>query len=297
MLEFVESVQPPLLREEKWVLIISTLYGCPSRCLMCDAGTSYYGKVSKEDMFTQLDYMITGRFPGREVKVDKLKVQFARMGDPAFNISVLDVIEEFDERCNTPNFIPSISTIAPASSEKFFERLLYIKHSLFSSRRFQFQFSIHTTNEFYRRKLIPVKTWSFKDMMLYGEKFLYKDNHKIALNFAAMNEHNIEPGMIYNYFDPQKYLIKLTPLNPTYNAIKNNLTSFIDSNDDLKVKKLIDKFKNLGYEVILSIGQLQENEIGSNCGQYIQAHLRNSSELHSGYKYINKPKSINNEIL
>ena len=28
LLEFVESLQPPLPREKKWVLIVSTLYGC-----------------------------------------------------------------------------------------------------------------------------------------------------------------------------------------------------------------------------------------------------------------------------
>ncbi|MCK4942927.1 MAG: radical SAM protein, partial [Candidatus Aminicenantes bacterium] len=35
--EFVESVQPPQPRSEKWVLIISTLFGCPVDCEMCDA--------------------------------------------------------------------------------------------------------------------------------------------------------------------------------------------------------------------------------------------------------------------
>jgi 23S rRNA (adenine2503-C2)-methyltransferase len=39
--EFVESLQPPLPREKKWVLIVSTLFGCPVQCLMCDAGGRY----------------------------------------------------------------------------------------------------------------------------------------------------------------------------------------------------------------------------------------------------------------
>jgi len=36
-IEFAESVQPPLTRDQKWVVIISCLVGCPARCLMCDA--------------------------------------------------------------------------------------------------------------------------------------------------------------------------------------------------------------------------------------------------------------------
>jgi len=50
LVEFVESVQPPLPREKKWVLIVSTLFGCPVKCLMCDAGSHYEGKLSREDI-------------------------------------------------------------------------------------------------------------------------------------------------------------------------------------------------------------------------------------------------------
>ncbi|NIW45520.1 MAG: radical SAM protein, partial [Gammaproteobacteria bacterium] len=48
LVEFVEAVQPPMPREEKWVLMLSTLYGCPIACQMCDAGGFYHGKISKE---------------------------------------------------------------------------------------------------------------------------------------------------------------------------------------------------------------------------------------------------------
>ncbi|GAH16437.1 unnamed protein product, partial [marine sediment metagenome] len=41
LVEFVESVQPPIPREKKWVLIVSTLFGCPVGCRMCDAGGEY----------------------------------------------------------------------------------------------------------------------------------------------------------------------------------------------------------------------------------------------------------------
>ena len=41
LVEFVESIQPPIPREEKWVLIVSTLFGCPVGCKMCDAGGEY----------------------------------------------------------------------------------------------------------------------------------------------------------------------------------------------------------------------------------------------------------------
>lgn len=95
-IEFVESLHAPKAREEKWILTLSTLYGCPVSCAICDAGPYYLGRVSKEGMFWQLDHMISRRYPAGVIPVKQLKVHFTRMGEPAFNMSVLDVIEEFN---------------------------------------------------------------------------------------------------------------------------------------------------------------------------------------------------------
>lgn len=50
LIEFVESVQPPIPREEKWVLIVSSMVGCPVRCMFCDAGGDYQRKLSREEI-------------------------------------------------------------------------------------------------------------------------------------------------------------------------------------------------------------------------------------------------------
>ena len=297
LIEFVESLQPPLPREKKWVLIVSTLYGCPVKCLMCDAGMQYKGRISKDDILRQIDYMVSKRFPDRIIKVEKFKIQFSRMGEPAFNHAVLDVLDEFDKYFTAPGFIPSISTIAPRQTESFFERLLNIKNAKYSRGNFQLQFSIHTTDEESRRKLMPVKKLSLREIAVLGDKFYQANDKKITLNFILTNEFPVEPVRIYNYFNPEKFLIKFTPLNPTYSAVQNNLTSFITESNGGETQLLIDEFKKFGYEVILSIGELEENKIGSNCGQYVIAHLKNSGEHSTGYKYINKNSILQNGII
>ena len=93
LVEFVESVQPPIPREEKWVLIVSTLNGCPVGCLMCDAGGFYKGKLTKDEIMEQIIYLVNTRY-GRKVPVKKFKIQFARMGEPALNKEVLEVLRE-----------------------------------------------------------------------------------------------------------------------------------------------------------------------------------------------------------
>lgn len=276
--EFVESLYPPKSREEKWILTLSTLYGCPVSCTICDAGPFYLGRISKEGMFWQLDYMLSNRYPDGCIPVKKLKVHFTRMGEPAFNMSVLEVIEEFDLYFNAPGFMPSISSIAPKGTEKFFNELLRIKNEKFSGGKFQLQFSIHTTDIKKRDELIPVKKWSFNEIAAYGDKFYREGERKITLSFAPSNEYIIDPNKITAIFDPQKFIIKLTPLNTTSSTVKNNLTSLISPLNTEGIERVASEFRKNGYEVIISIGSYEELKIGSTCGQNLVTNLQNEKK-------------------
>ncbi len=282
LIEFVESVQPPLSREDKWVLIISTLYGCPVGCRFCDAGNFYQGKLSKGELLAQIDYMVTRRFSNRRIPVKKFKIQFARMGDPALNPHVLEVLEALPELYDAPGLLPSISSIAPESCDKFFERLLDIKKKYYTER-FQLQFSIHTTDTKKRDWLIPVKKWSFERIADYSNEFFDSGSKKIALNFALAEGMPVEADVLLRHFDPAQFLIKITPVNPTYRAQENGIASHIlPESEDYEI---VSALRNLGYEVILSIGELTENNIGSNCGQHIMNYLREKDSVAGAYSY------------
>jgi 23S rRNA (adenine2503-C2)-methyltransferase len=281
-IEFLESVQPPIPRDKKWVLIVSTLYGCPVKCPICDAGGFYKGKLSKEEILAQIDYLVDRRYRDRKVPADKFKIQFARMGEPAFNMAVLDVLEELPVRYDAPGLMPCISTIAPAKSGPFFEKLIDIKDRLYRGK-FQLQFSIHTTDSDLRDKMIPSKKWDFGQIAEYGDRFFRDGDRKITLNFALVENAPISSDVLTEFFDPSKYLIKITPLNPTYNAAENKLTSHIDAYDESKQYDIVNKLRQSGYDVIVSIGEVAENDIGSNCGQYVMKHMKEKVVLGNGY--------------
>jgi len=276
-IEFVESVQPPFPREKKWVIIISSLYGCPVKCRFCDAGGSYHGKLTKNELLSQIDFLIMNRFSSKNVNSEKFKIQFARMGEPAFNNNVLDVLRELPFLYKAPGLLPSLSTIAPKGSEDFFENLLKIKDELYRGK-FQLQFSIHTTDTEQRDWLIPVDKWGFAQIAEYGERFFKTNDRKITLNFALGKNSSISPDVLLKYFNPEKFLIKITPINPTFQANKNSLDSCI-------VPEKIDYLKKAGYSVILSIGELEENNIGSNCGQYLTNYIKSREKINNSYTY------------
>ncbi|MEE8355780.1 MAG: hypothetical protein V3R33_00595 [Anaerolineales bacterium] len=285
LVECVEAIQPPRAREEKWVLMISTLFGCPVSCQMCDAGGHYRGKLTESEMYAQIDYLIDQRYPDGFVPSKQFKIQFARMGEPALNPEVLDLLETLPEKLNAPGLLPSLSSIAPHGTDDFFERLTDIKNRVYPDGGFQFQFSIHTTDQQLRDELIPVKKWDFQKMATFGERYFIPGDRKITLNFALAKQSPIQSDILLKYFDPDRFLIKITPLNPTYQAVSTGLKSYVDLETGSENYPILDELREAGYQVILSIGEQEENQIGSNCGQYVQKHLMEHGELSAGYTY------------
>ena len=112
--ECVESVAPPLARDKKWVLLISTLYGCPIKCMMCDAGGHYHGRLNEEDILAQIEFLIEKRYPGGRIIPGQFKIQFSRMGEPALNPAVLDVLRMLPSRVNAPGLMTTPSNIPSA---------------------------------------------------------------------------------------------------------------------------------------------------------------------------------------
>ncbi len=292
LIEFVEALQPPYSRDERWILMVSTLFGCPVQCQICDAGGQYRGKPTAEQILAQIEYIVRRWYPDGRVPASKFKIQFARMGEPALNMAVLDALEELPHRIHAPGLMPSISTIAPHGTDAFFDRLVDIKDRLYAGGRFQFQFSIHTTDVTLRDRLIPVRKWTFDRMAAYGARFLRPGDRKITLNFALAEGMPVEPEVLLRHFDPAHYLIKITPVNPTCQAVRNGLASYIDPHQPENRRDVADRLHAAGYEVIVSVGEVQENQIGSNCGQYVLKYLESREAVRDGYTYQVEPVQI-----
>jgi 23S rRNA (adenine2503-C2)-methyltransferase len=288
LVEFVESVQPPLPREKKWVLIVSSMFGCPIKCRMCDAGGDFAGKLTSDEILSQIDYLVRKRYPDGNVPMPKFKIQFARMGEPSLNMNVLDAMKKLPLEYKAPGLNVSVSTVAPKSkaAHNFFEELIGIKEAYYPGGRFQLQFSIHTTDTAGRDSLIPIDKWSFEEIASYGKRFAQpeKGDKKVTLNFAPVKGYPIDASVVRRYFDPERFMIKLTPLNPTVRSKEQELASAIDPEDKCTSDRLVDAFAKEGFDVVLSIGELEENRIGSNCGQFIQRAIQSQGRPKKSYE-------------
>lgn len=285
LVEFTEALQPPVPREEKWVLIVSSLFGCPVRCAICDAGGQYEGRMSADEILEQIDFVVGRRYPDLRVPSAKFKIQFARVGEPSLNSAVLDVLEELPGRYDAPGLMPSLSSIAPHGCDAFFDRLLEIKNRHYRNGRFQLQFSIHTTDPTLRDRLIPIRKWGFEVIGRYGARFREQGDRKVTLNFALARGMPVDPDVLLRWFGPDDFIVKITPVNPTHTAVSLGITSLVEPGRE-EAEHEIAQLRDAGYEVLLSIGEIEENRIGSNCGQFIQRHLEAKKRLEGGYTCV-----------
>ena len=285
-IEMVESLQPPFPKADKWVLIVSTLLGCPVGCSICDAGGWYDGLLSTKEILSQVDYLVTKYFPNREIPVKKFKIQFARMGEPVLNPHVLEVLEALPGMYKAPGLMPCLSTIAPHGRDEFFKRLADIKQTYYGNGNFQLQFSIHSTDNRQRDQLMPIKKWGLEKIATYGERFYCRGDRKITLNFALAKDSLVSVGELVKHFDPEFFMIKITPVNPTINAYKNKKVNAIHAGSSHGEPGIVSLLRGAGYDVIISIGELEENKIGSNCGQYVKRFLDHGQDsLEESYQY------------
>ncbi len=261
-LDFVDTREP-----ERWITIVSTLVGCPVRCPMCDAGGHYEGRLTAQEILAQLDLLVARRFPSGRVTVPAWEVHFTRMGDPAFNDAVLDVLEVLPARYGAPSLVPVVSTVAPATCEDFFAALLEVKDRRYP-RGFQLQFSLHTTDEAQRRRMVPVRTWSFVRMANYGAQFHRPGERKVVLAFAAAAELPLEPAALRAVFDPAHFVVKLTPLNPSEALTKAGLTSLLDATRPEAAQAVAARFEAAGFDTRVAFTAPGEDAVGASCGLF-----------------------------
>ena len=271
-IEFVESIQPPRTKQEKWVNVISTMVGCPVACKMCDAGGGFARHLTAPELHKQLSILTKETFPnGLDTKM--WKIQLARMGEPTLNPAVLEFLTQLGQMGHENQYI-SLSTVGPANCAPFIQELKKIKDINFPGK-FQLQFSIHSTDDEARRRLIPIRSLVLPEIAALGRQFRSPGDKKITLNFIVMKDVPIDTERIAKLFDGENFLIKLTPLNPTYRARYFKIHPGFDPERPETIQNLIAEFEKKDFEVILSIGELEENQIGSNCGQYLETLKQN----------------------
>jgi len=261
---------------KKWVITLSTQYGCSMNCKFCDVPKVGKGiNATYHDMLNQIRLALSLH---PEVEgTERLNIHFARMGEPTFNGNVLDVAmclkrNIYDFASNTKVIHPVISTMMPKHNKNLSKFLNIwcndIKNNLYKGDA-GLQFSINSTNNEQRDFMFSGNSLSLEDIA-HEACYLPKPiGRKYALNFALADEYEIDANRLASLFSPDYFMCKITPLHKTESCNTNNIKTTGGYESFTPYQKVESDLKNAGFDVIVFIPSYDEDMGLITCGNAI----------------------------
>lgn len=270
---------PCMPLSEKWVVTLSTQYGCPMKCTFCDVpNIPFKGNVSEADLKQQL-YSAIKLFP--DVKyTERLNIHFARMGDPIFNAAVFDftawiyqnkaTIQE-DTGLRIEVIHPVLTTSLPRKFKLLETRIhswTNTKNTLYNGQA-GMQFSINSTNEEQRTEMFGDMQLHLEDFAKIAERMDDPISRKYCLNFAYASDFEVDGKKLAKLFDPEKFMCKITPIHNNNACMENGIETIDGYDSYLPYKKPEEDLKDAGFDVLVFIPSMDEENGLVTCGNAI----------------------------
>lgn len=260
---------PLLPLSEKWVVTISTQYGCSMGCKFCDVPKAGPGtNATLLDLQDQIRTAIG--LPGAPRQTKRFNVHFARMGEPTWNPDVLLCAEWIRQELDDLNPHPVVSTMMPARNRwlgVFLQRWMDIKNEEFLGNA-GLQISINSTDEGERFQMFNGNACTLDEIRDLIHQVHKPIGRKITLNFAVAG-YTVDPAELYRRFSPDFFIIKLTPMHKTAKATAVGIKTTGDYTTPEPYLELEDRLKKEGYEVLTFIASRDEDEGRVTCGNAI----------------------------
>lgn len=270
--------------EEKWVITMSTQYGCSMNCLFCDVPKVGKGiNATYDDLKKQLSLGLE-LYP--EVKATKrLNIHYARMGEPSFNQNVLDFT--YDLRKVIRPYIgrslvhPVFTTMMPKNNKKLFERLnewtIDIKNDLFRGDA-GLQLSINSTNENQRKEMFNGNALTLDEISEIGKHLIDPKGRKYALNFALADGYEVNAEKLRDLFSPDNFMVKITPMHRTNSCLENDIDTKEGYQYFAPYKKIEQELIKKGFDVLVFVPSYDEDLSRITCGNAILSGANSLSE-------------------
>jgi 23S rRNA (adenine2503-C2)-methyltransferase len=261
--------------EEKWVITISSQYGCSMGCSFCDVPKVGPGiNATFKDLITQVKTAV-GLHP-EVVKTKRLNLHYARMGEPTWNRNVIESAYYLAGvlKGRGWGFHPVVSTMMPEKNSALLSFLidwLRLKNNLIGEAGLQL--SINTTDEDIRHRTMPHAS-SLEKTSRYMREAIKDvgrvDGRKITLNFA-LTDAPIDANYLDCLFPSNHFICKITPMHNTKACVKNGLITDNGYDHYYPYRDVEKRLKAVGYDVIVFIPSREEDESRITCGNAILA--------------------------
>lgn len=259
---------------EKWVVTISTQYGCSMNCKFCDVPKVGPGKnATYNDLIGQIETALSMH---PEITATKrLNIHFARMGEPTWNPDVLqcarDIRKAIRPYIGRSLVHPVVSTMLPKNNKNlipFLQDWIDIKNYDYRGDA-GLQFSINSTDDEQRDYLFSGNSLSLKEISEIGRLLPDPVGRKYALNFALADDTIIDAEKLAELFSPHKFMVKITPLHKTDACEDNDLKTSGGYDYFTPYKDKEQALIKAGFDVIVFVPSYDEDNGLITCGNAI----------------------------
>ncbi|MDB4311839.1 Fe-S-oxidoreductase [bacterium] len=268
---------------EKWVITLSTQYGCPMKCTFCDVpNIKFKGNASVMDLWNQFENAVEA-FPTTKY-TDRLNVHFARMGEPAFNADNIiqfatelyhgkaDIQSDYGLRLETIH--PVFTTSCPKTANDSYKvynavhEWCELKNGLYNGQA-GLQLSINSTCDEQREEMYQGMVMSLEEIAAMGDSLPDPIGRKYCLNFAYSSDFIIDAEKLAKMFDSEKFMCKITPIHNN-NACENNGIETVEGYTSFAPYKQVESdLKDAGFDVLVFVPSMDEEDGIVTCGNAI----------------------------
>lgn len=278
---------------EKWVITLSTQYGCSQQCRFCDVPKiPMRGNATFDDLYRQFKNAINV-FGGNQTYTERLNLHFARMGEPIYNKAVFEFAEwlyanklQLKRDCglSVETLHPVLTTCLPSGFKFLEERIMdwcRIKNEVYNGQA-GFQFSINSTNEEQRTHMFNGGSISLEEFAKIADKMPEPISRKYCLNFAYATDYEIDGARLAELFDPSKFMCKITPIHNNEACRANGIETIGGYETYLPYKKPEESLKAAGFDVLVFVPSMDEEDGLVTCGNLVLSgsQVKNETEKH-----------------
>lgn len=270
----------PMPLSEKWVITLSSQYGCPMKCSFCDVpNIKFGGNASFDDLLGQFKDALS-LFP--EIKyTERLNIHFARMGEPIFNEQVFEFADYLAKHkrhiqnelgLRTEVIHPVLTTSLPKKFKYIEERLWWwcsrIKNTAFRGQA-GLQISINSTNENQRNQMFGGMQMSLKDFSKVAQQLPMPLGRKYCLNFAYSPDFEVDAKALAGLFDSDNFMVKITPIHNNNACRQNNIQTPEGYVSYHPYKQIEEELKEAGFDVLVFVPSMDEENGCITCGNAV----------------------------
>ncbi len=256
--------------QERTVLCISTMCGCPMGCRFCGTGDYFVRNLIAQEIVGQAEYILESQLEGVSAhEIEKLQIMVMSMGEPALNKNLEQAFEVLYEKY--PKAALLISSSAPKVDYEWI-RALSVRIPTVG-----LQFSIHESTDTARDALIPFKAkLDLEQIAKEGVLWHEATGRRPFFNYCAHEGNNQKEDVqrLLDLFDPRIWEATVSVIceRDAHEQVRN------DHQRDLAVG-FSALLVQAGYNVRV-FDPAGQDTIGGGCGQlwYVQDWMRNNEQ-------------------